>query len=223
MQVLLPPDACVVFDLDDTLYKERTYLRSAYAAITESFLSTKNAKVAAETMFSWWLNSEVNVFERAIEEFQISSTVPEMLEIYRSHSPLISVAPETLNLLQTLKTSNVSLACVTDGRSTSQRAKLHSLGLISFFETVVISEEIGSEKPDPRNFTAVSDKISAARYFYIGDNPSKDFAAPNKLGWVTICLRDKGENIHPQEFSHPCEFLPEFVIPELSTEYFYLV
>ena len=33
---------------------------------------------------------------------------------------------------------------------------------------------------------------------YIGDNPKKDFVAPNQLNWVTVGLRDDGRNIHPQ-------------------------
>ena len=31
------------------------------------------------------------------------------------------------------------------------------------------------------------------------DNPDKDFIAPNNLGWTSICLIDKGLNIHKQK------------------------
>ena len=49
-------------------------------------------------------------------------------------------------------------------------------------------------------------------YVYIADNPKKDFTTPNKLGWTSICLLDKGQNVHPQDFSLPIEFLPHFFI-----------
>lgn len=36
-------------------------------------------------------------------------------------------------------------------------------------------------------------------FTYVGDNLKKDFIAPNALGWLTVCLKDDGRNIHKQE------------------------
>jgi len=33
-------------------------------------------------------------------------------------------------------------------------------------------------------------------FWFIGDNTSKDFIVPEKLGWRTICLANCGDNIH---------------------------
>jgi putative hydrolase of the HAD superfamily len=49
-------------------------------------------------------------------------------------------------------------------------------------------------------------------YIYIADNVKKDFITPNKLGWTTICLFDKGQNIHKQNFNLENEYLPHFII-----------
>lgn len=38
-------------------------------------------------------------------------------------------------------------------------------------------------------------------FTYVGDNPRKDFIAPNALGWLTVCLKDDGRNIHKQDFT----------------------
>jgi len=46
-------------------------------------------------------------------------------------------------------------------------------------------------------------------YIYIADNPNKDFITPNKLGWTTICLLDRGQNIHKQNFNLNKDFLPQ--------------
>ena len=72
--------------------------------------------------------------------------------------------------------------------------------------SIIVSEEFGSEKPDERNYLYFSEKL------YVGDNPQKDFLAPNRLGWETICLLDNGENIHCQDFSLPVEYLPHYKI-----------
>ena len=54
------------------------------------------------------------------------------------------------------------------------------------------------------------------KYYYIGDNTKKDFIAPNKLGWETICLRDNGLNIHQQNFNLDSSFLPKYMINNLA-------
>ena len=36
-------------------------------------------------------------------------------------------------------------------------------------------------------------------FTYVGDNLKKDFIASNTLGWLTVCLKDDGRNIHRQE------------------------
>ena len=39
---------------------------------------------------------------------------------------------------------------------------------------------------------------------------------PNKLGWKTVCLLDKGFNIHAQNFEIQEEYLPKFKITEIK-------
>jgi len=52
-------------------------------------------------------------------------------------------------------------------------------------------------------------------FYYIGDNPEKDFIAPNELGWTSICLLDDGKNIHKQNFNVSEEFLPKYRIKNI--------
>ena len=35
----------------------------------------------------------------------------------------------------------------------------------------------------------IEQKYNSNKYFYIADNPKKDFYAPNQLGWNTILLK----------------------------------
>ena len=54
------------------------------------------------------------------------------------------------------------------------------------------------------------------KFYYIGDNTSKDFLTPNKLDWITICLEDDGDNIHKQDFQLDKIYLPQHRIDNLS-------
>jgi putative hydrolase of the HAD superfamily len=54
-----------------------------------------------------------------------------------------------------------------------------------------------------------------AAYVDVGDNPAKDFSAPNRVGWDTVCLVDDGRNIHPQDFQVDAAYLPGYRIENI--------
>ena len=53
-------------------------------------------------------------------------------------------------------------------------------------------------------------------FVYVGDNPTKDFIAPNKLGWDTYCLKQDKQNIHPQQFYEVDGYMPHHVINKIK-------
>ena len=59
------------------------------------------------------------------------------------------------------------------------------------------------------------EKIQAEEYWYIGDNVQKDFVAPNRLNWKTICLMDDGNNIHSQNVNVDEIYQPQIQIHQL--------
>lgn len=192
----------IVFDLDDTLYPEMDYLKSAYKFIAEQLAPTDI------TLYDAMLqkyNNEENVFEYLEQKYSIESA--QLLTWYRNHIPNIKLYPNVEDFLKAFQ-DNFKFAIITDGRSITQRNKIKALGLDLFINEMVISEEIGSEKPNLKNFNKVRKLLNCQSYFYIADNIKKDFITPNKMGWLTICLIDQGYNIHQQNFSLPQIFLP---------------
>lgn len=199
----------VVFDLDDTLTSEIDFLKSAYKEIAIK-LDEKNASLYSE-MLNWYFKGE-NVFQRLVDIYSVC--LSDLLLMYRTHLPNLTCDEDTKWVLTKLKKEGYQLGIITDGRSITQRNKLKALGLIHFFNDLIISEEFGSEKMNPNNFMFFH-KNKSDQYYYIGDNPKKDFINPNKLGWITICLLDKGENIHKQNFNLPRDFLPLYTIENI--------
>ena len=212
-----PRRRVVVFDLDDTLCKELDFLRSAFREIADSLAGAE----ASEALFSEMLEMRSrgeNVFETLSSRFGVP--VKNLLARYRGHFPagmrLMRGARETLSAL---KARGVELGLITDGRSLTQRNKIRALGLREFFAdaNIVVSEEFGSEKPAARNYEFFMKKFPDAEFLYVGDNPKKDFVAPNALGWETACLLSDGGNVHAQDFSAvPAEFLPRRKINDLT-------
>lgn len=192
MDIKVDQNTVVVFDLDDTLYNEIEYLKSAYRCIAQNIAQDSWAKLYAH-MFSLYRTGE-NVFDFLIKEHSCDKN--ELLNLYRYHKPSIHTFPGVLELFQKIKQKDGKVAVITDGRSKTQRNKINSLGIETLVDHIVISEEIGSEKPNKNNFLAVENVFNRSTHYYIADNVRKDFEGPQSLGWQCILLADNGLNIH---------------------------
>lgn len=204
----------VIFDLDDTLVCEIDYLKSAYRAIASLVVSEA---VATERLYKQMIceyQEGRNAFEYVAKYFPHFS-MEQLLQVYRNHFPVISLNEGAQEVLVFCKAQGFKIGLITDGRSVTQRNKLRALGIEALFDKIVISEEFGRSKPDLRNYEVFTEKDIKA-YCYIGDNPAKDFIAPNILGWTSYCLLNKGWNIHPQDFEVAPEQQPTYIITELK-------
>ena len=209
MDIKIDKNTVIVFDLDDTLYNEIDYLRSAYMALAKE-LEPQNWQPLFATLFAIYRNKE-NAFQFINDNYNISKE--DLVERYRNHIPNISPFEGVIKNFQDIISKNGKIGILTDGRSITQMNKLKALKLIPFLDHIVISEEIGSEKPDEKNYKSVENKFPSSTYYYIGDNFKKDFITPKRLGWKTIALIDSGLNIHSNSHKHNAEaYLPHAYI-----------
>ena len=205
-------DTVICFDLDDTLYKEIDYLKSAYGEVA-AFVGHPEA---VEQMLEWYQSGE-NAFKNLIDKYETGISVADCLKIYREHYPQIKLEEGVKEYLEALKESDAKLGLITDGRALTQHNKIKALGLEGFFDVEIISEEFGSEKPCVNNYEVVMNMFPERKIFiYVGANPSKDFLAPNQLRWRTVCLKNDGRNIHRQDMSMPREYMPHRVINKIE-------
>jgi putative hydrolase of the HAD superfamily len=201
----------IVFDLDDTLYKEIDYLKSAYHEITDWFRDHYEIYGLWGEMLRYYREKK-DVFQEIINFYKRPVDKKFLLDMYRAHQPDIHLDNDTRFVLDYLKNNEgYYIAIITDGRSQTQRNKIKVLGLNLYLgdETdMLVSEEHGHEKPDRYAYEMIEAFFPNCSYTYVGDNPEKDFLAPNQLGWNTICLLDDGRNIHKQDFNLPKDYLP---------------
>ena len=212
----LPENGVIVFDLDDTLYPERDFVRSGFAAVAQR-LGGANAACVLQRIVELYEDGQADPFGVVLGESGAALEKRELLDTYRLHEPALSLSPGVRDLLVSLRLRGHALGIATDGRSITQRNKLRALGIDGLVDGVVISEEIGSEKPSPRAFEWFEKRFPNRPCAYIGDNPTKDFVAPNRLGWLTVCVLDSGENIHCQDFAAvPGQALPRYIVERLG-------
>jgi putative hydrolase of the HAD superfamily len=201
-----------VFDLDDTLYKERNYAVSALQYAGNLLEMLYQVQGATEALLGGFAEGETNVIGEYCRSVGISESArDQVLAAMRGHMPSISMDSAAAAFVNALRASHSAFGILTDGRSITQRAKIHALGLLDAAH-LGISEEAGFSKPDPRCYQQFERVFGSATYVYVGDNPRKDFVAANALGWVTVMVASDGTNIHDQTLpDDPC-FHPNHII-----------
>jgi putative hydrolase of the HAD superfamily len=211
-------DTVFVFDLDDTLYSERSYELSGITAAWYK-LSELNPDISTTIPLELLIKQREQWVDLILhiepKNFTLSRDL--LLEIYRSHFPSIELYDDSCELLSFLVENKAKLAMITDGRSLSQRQKLKALNIEHLFKPIQISEETGYPKPNSESYLAIEKVYPNHQYLYFGDNPKKDFVTPNKLGWSTYGLKDRGNNVHPQH-NHASErfYMPQIWLNKLS-------
>ena len=213
----------LIFDLDDTLYPERSYVLSGFRAVAEwarGNLGVSSDQVMAELVDLHDGGDRGDTFDRwlAKRRLNMESLLPKFIEAYRSHSPSIrpfGIVPDMLSRLR----ASFRLGLVTDGYGGVQRLKLAALGLEGFFDAVVFSDDLGREawKPSPRPFEAAMRALGtpASEAAYVADNPLKDFWGPRSLGMRTIRVR-YGDGYHAKDEPPSPEHAPDVSIDDLS-------
>ncbi len=183
-----------VFDLDDTLYKERDYVRSclAFAAARLAGFGYDGGVAQLVRLHERGEQDPVGVICASLGVGDMEKR--RLVEAMRAHEPEIALSPDAAAFLDDLRARQLTFSIVTNGRGVTQRRKIAALGLQDA-AAIVISEELGAAKPDIRCFEAVAQMHGADRHLYVADNPEIDFIGPNRLGWLTVMLRNDGRNV----------------------------
>ena len=174
----------IIFDLDDTLISEKDYVVSGFKTVS-IYISKKVKKLTSKQIFESLQNlHNINpnkVFNRMIDDLNLSSEidVKELIDVYRSHKPVISLFKDALPVINKLKDKNYKLGIITDGYLITQTKKLESLNINNLFDEIIMTDELGKEywKPSVIPFELMSKKLNVdySEMIYIGDNPRKDF------------------------------------------------
>lgn len=173
----------VIFDLDDTLYSEKEYVRSGYKAVSDYLGGGYEDRL--------WSFFEAGkpAIDELLRETGREDEKTEVLKVYRSHKPSIHPYPGVVEMVEVLKAKGIKAGIITDGRPEGQRNKLEALGLD--VDDVIITDELGGtqfRKPCDIAFRIMATRwrLNPADVVYVGDNPAKDFQAPQQLGMRSV-------------------------------------
>ncbi|GMR42379.1 hypothetical protein PMAYCL1PPCAC_12574 [Pristionchus mayeri] len=153
----------------------------------------------AEGPRSWWSSLIVNAFERAgsgpISPDVAAKISNELYDHYSLADAWELLDEEMPSVLSRLRLRGIAL-CVISNFDNRLKSILASMNLLSHFQMVVLSGELGIEKPDRRIFDTVLRHFSlrdTSTLLHIGDDLEKDFRAAKSIGARALLFdpRDK--------------------------------
>lgn len=179
----------VIFDLDDTLYNEKEYVKSGYKAVAE-YLGDVSI---ADRLWKEFISGK-SAFDEVLNQLKKMDDLQKCIRIYQEHKPTLNLNDGAKELVKSLKERNIKIGIITDGRPNGQRNKIEALGLSGL--DYIITDELGGiqfRKPCDIAFRIMARrwKLDNENVVYIGDNLNKDFQAPKQLGMKIIWFDNK--------------------------------
>jgi putative hydrolase of the HAD superfamily len=197
----------VLFDLDDTLFDHWSCTREALSALRKRFaelgavpqdaLDAEHGNLL-ESLHLEVLAGRLTVDDARIERFRrlfghAGATVDDRLaqtaarayrEAYVSHWRPVAGAMALLAALR----GRAAIGVVTNNVASEQRQKIDACGFRPYLDAVVISEEAGVAKPDPRIFEIAVGLLGRPREetVMIGDSWAADVAGARGAGLLAI-------------------------------------
>lgn len=110
--------------------------------------------------------------------------------------------------------ANYRLAIISDGQAAYAVPELHAVGLLEYFDPVIVSGDFGYRKPDRRLFESalLAMNMKPAEVLFVGDNMFRDVYGAQQLGMKTV-LFESGQGASEKE-----DVKPDYIIytfPEL--------
>jgi putative hydrolase of the HAD superfamily len=216
----------LIFDLDDTLYAERDYAIGGFRAAVAWARSALGVEIGVDRMLALLDDGQLGkLFQAALVDAKPDHTTDDLkgfVRAYGQQTPEIRLFDDAAEALAYWH-PRAKLGLITDGHAATQHAKISALALAPKFEHIIATGALGPErqfhKPHPRAFEQMQTALglSGDRFVYVGDNLSKDFVAPNALGWTSILIDRPAHRAHRihKNTSAPSGGEPHVVIHDL--------
>jgi putative hydrolase of the HAD superfamily len=127
-------------------------------------------------------------FTRGLPPEKINQLPLFLAEMYRGISRrTLKLYPHVREMLNTLR-GQMPMALVTDAQSAYARGELHKVGILEYFDPIVISGDHGFRKPDRRLFQVAVDAmgVPAERILYVGNDMHRDIFGAQAAGMQTV-------------------------------------
>ena len=181
----------IIFNLDDTLYPLETYVQSGFRQISRLFLG--HGQAVYDQLWNAYVEQRTTERDHTDADEAVAGAIDTMLQtqglysdemaekclrIYEQHRPVIQPYDGVVELLEQLRDRGIRLGLLIDGPAEMQREKLRALGIIPFFDEILITDDIAGHgdvmkfrKPNPICFEIMQLRLDVPfeKIGYLGD------------------------------------------------------
>ncbi len=204
----------IFFDIYGTLIDIKTdeYDPLLYNTFSQ-FLSYMGVYIGHEELKDFWFGKIAELLKRNPEEYPEvdvlevfrellyahgikrpgKMTIEFIARLFRSLSrKSFGTSAHAHTILESIS-GDYSLGIISDAQRPFTLPELRMLNLDRFFDTVVLSSDIGVKKPNPKIFKKAMDSlgVSPEESLYIGDNPAKDLVGAKGIGMKMLLFRSE--------------------------------
>lgn len=188
----------VLFDLDDTLCDHNASLRlrlrlafeAACAGLAGIDLDALVEAAVPGAFSSPHQFGEILAAHGVVDPARLELAVASYLsDRYRG----LALFDESVAVVRALG-AQTRIGMITNGPSEIQRAKILGLDIANLFPFILVSEEVGSRKPDPAIFHQALRLGNAAPHeaVHVGDSPEHDVAGARAAGLASVWINRAG-------------------------------
>jgi putative hydrolase of the HAD superfamily len=219
----MEPVRGIGFDLDHTLAIDNRLERVAFLRLLEMLLGERGRTIGT-------LADEIDSIDRLLThqrrgEFSIDEAVRRFVavhgleptqrhvESYRAGAvemvdEFVVTLPGVRPTLQALRERGIAIAILSNGWNPLQHRKAERAG---FRGTVLVSSDIGEQKPAPRAFEMLLAALGTPpeQTLYVGDNPQSDVAGAHKAGIGSVWINWEHQT-YPPDLEAPSYTIADF-------------
>ena len=207
----------VIFDLDDTLCNASEVLEESLRTTFKENLSHFPGKTVEEMVA---LNRQAfkdtfqdpsvpipsasilfwfRIFELMNKKPPIKAIMHLVEKVWEENTTKLKTTPGALELLEWLKENRIKVGVLTNGVFMSQAKKVAMIGIDSKIDCFVTSDMCVADKPDPKAFLYILDRMNVwpSETIMVGDRIDNDVLAAKKIGMKGILM--KSEHTKPAE------------------------
>ncbi|WOO39359.1 HAD family hydrolase [Rubellicoccus peritrichatus] len=190
----------IIFDLDNTLLDRDTSVRRLLTQQWLQFFPEHNC-VLKDAFIEKFLrednngySNKVETYTRVLRHFEGLTAEPEFLaEHFRGEISNCVVCFESVKDVLCKLSDTYKLGMITNGTSDIQRSKINTLGLESYFDSILIGGEGVAAKPSGEIFEKSLEQlgVKASQAIMVGDHDVNDIQAASNCGIKTVWIRNK--------------------------------
>jgi putative hydrolase of the HAD superfamily len=196
-RIIMTNIKAVVFDIDGTLVDRNTAFINYCNDFIDKYSSIYPYEGDREKLIEYMIKIDENGYGgllnfiprlRAMWELPIKPEdfKKERNELFGKYAVGM---PRVHEILSTLK-KKYKLGVITNGYSKVQRGKMETVGILDYFDDIIVSGEVGIEKPDKNIFFLSCNnlKVKPEETIYVGDYYPNDIAGAKNANITSIWI-----------------------------------